>query len=88
MDRKEIFENAPVHKAVFSMALPTILSMIVIILYNMADTFFVGGRSLTIRRLWHEDTDSTADGRTDSGTYVYRYKHDSGNGKSSGFLCA
>lgn len=42
MDKKEIFEKAPVHKAVFSMALPTILSMIVIILYNMADTFFVG----------------------------------------------
>lgn len=38
MDKKEIFEKAPVHKAVFSMALPTILSMIVIILYNMADT--------------------------------------------------
>ena len=42
MDKKEIFEKAPVHKAVFSMALPTILSMIVIILYNMANTFFVG----------------------------------------------
>ena len=41
MDKKEIFEKAPVHKVVFSMALPTILSMIVIILYNMADTFFV-----------------------------------------------
>lgn len=42
MDKKEIFEKAPVHKAVVSMALPTILSMIVMILYNMADTFFVG----------------------------------------------
>lgn len=42
MDKKEIFEKAPVHKAVFNMALPTILSMIVMILYNMADTFFVG----------------------------------------------
>lgn len=29
-----------------------------------------------------------ADGRADSGTYVYRYEHDSGNGKGSGILCA
>lgn len=44
MDKKEIFEKVPVQKAVFSMALPTILSMIVMILYNMADPFFVGQR--------------------------------------------
>lgn len=39
MDKTELFEKAPIHKAVINMALPTILSMIVIILYNMADTF-------------------------------------------------
>lgn len=50
MDKTEIFEKAPVHKAVINMAVPTILSMIVIILYNMADTFFVGqtGNSLYV----------------------------------------
>lgn len=39
---KEVFENYPVPKALATMALPTILSMIVLIFYNMADTFFVG----------------------------------------------
>lgn len=50
MDKTELLEKAPVHKAVISMAGPTILSMIVIILYNMADTFFVGqtGNSLYV----------------------------------------
>ena len=50
MDKTELFEKAPVHKAVINMAVPTILSMIVTIFYNMADTFFVGqtGNSLYI----------------------------------------
>ena len=39
---KDLFENAPVPKALATMALPTIMSMIVLIFYNMADTFFVG----------------------------------------------
>ena len=38
----EIFEKAPVHKAVFKFALPTVLSMIVAVFYNMVDAFFVG----------------------------------------------
>lgn len=38
----EIFERAPVPKAVFNFALPTVLSMIVTVLYNMVDAFFVG----------------------------------------------
>lgn len=43
MDRKtEVFEEAPIPQAVASMAVPAILSMIVVILYNMADTFFIG----------------------------------------------
>lgn len=42
MDSKEIFEKAPVPKAVFTLAVPTVLSMLVTIIYNMADTFFVG----------------------------------------------
>ena len=38
----EIFEHTPVPKAVFKFALPTVLSMIVTVLYNMVDAFFVG----------------------------------------------
>lgn len=40
--KEDIFKNAPVPKAVATMALPTVLSMLVTIFYNMADTFFVG----------------------------------------------
>lgn len=39
---QDIFEKAPIPKAVAAMALPTVLSMLVTIFYNMADTFFVG----------------------------------------------
>lgn len=37
-----LFESAPVPKAVFAMAAPTIASSLVMVLYNLADTFFVG----------------------------------------------
>ncbi|MDD2955270.1 MAG: MATE family efflux transporter [Oscillospiraceae bacterium] len=40
--REELFERAPVPKAVFTLALPTMLGMLVTIIYNIADTFFVG----------------------------------------------
>lgn len=38
----DIFEKYPVPKAVFTMATPTMLGMLVTIFYNMADTFFIG----------------------------------------------
>ena len=38
----DIFEKDPIPKAVFKLALPTVLSMIVAVFYNMVDTFFVG----------------------------------------------
>ncbi len=38
----EIFENAPVPKAVISNIIPSIISMIMVLLYNLADTFFIG----------------------------------------------
>jgi putative MATE family efflux protein len=38
----DVFEKAPVPVAVFKLALPTVLSMIVSVFYNMVDTFFVG----------------------------------------------
>ncbi len=42
-DRKiEIFETMPVGKAVIKLAVPTVLACIVMVIYNLADTFFVG----------------------------------------------
>lgn len=38
----DIFENAPVPKAVLSNVVPSIISMIMVLLYNLADTFFIG----------------------------------------------
>ena len=40
-DKTEIFENYSIPKAVATLALPTMLSMIVVVIYNMVDTFFV-----------------------------------------------
>ena len=41
-DRTYLFEQAPVSRAVMSMAAPTIASSLVMVLYNLADTYFVG----------------------------------------------
>lgn len=38
----ELFEKAPIPKAVATMAIPTIITMLVVVVYNMADTFFIG----------------------------------------------
>lgn len=38
---KELFERAPVHRAYFRFALPVVLSMVLALVYNMADTFFI-----------------------------------------------
>jgi multidrug efflux pump len=37
-----LFEKEPVPKAVLKLAVPTVISMMVTVLYNMVDTFFVG----------------------------------------------
>ena len=41
-DKNELFASAPVPRAVATMAIPTVLSMLVTVVYNMVDTFFVG----------------------------------------------
>ena len=41
-DNRQLFEEAPVPKAVAVMAVPTMISMLVVVIYNMADTFFIG----------------------------------------------
>lgn len=37
-----LFEEMPVHKAVMTLAVPTVLSSLVMVIYNLADTYFVG----------------------------------------------
>lgn len=39
---KELFENMPVPQAVRKMVVPTIIGQMIVLLYNMADTFFLG----------------------------------------------
>ncbi|MBQ4283836.1 MAG: MATE family efflux transporter [Lachnospira sp.] len=38
----EIFRDAPVPKAVITNVIPSIVSMIMVLVYNLADTFFIG----------------------------------------------
>ena len=38
----DIFENMPVAKAVRTMAVPTVISQLIVLIYNIADTFFIG----------------------------------------------
>ena len=38
----ELFVSMPVGKAVAKLAIPTVISQIIVILYSMADTFFIG----------------------------------------------
>jgi len=40
--RTEIFENMPVPSAVLAMAGPTVISQLIALIYNTADTFFIG----------------------------------------------
>lgn len=41
-DNYTFLTEAPIHQVIIRMAIPTIISMLVTSLYNMADTFFVG----------------------------------------------
>lgn len=41
-DKIILFEQTPIQKAVVKLAVPTILSSLVMVLYNLADTYFVG----------------------------------------------
>ena len=41
-DKTELFETMPVGKALLTMAIPTIVSQLITMLYNIADTFFIG----------------------------------------------
>ena len=41
-EKKNVFEMESIPQAVLMLALPSVLSMLVTVLYNMADTVFVG----------------------------------------------
>lgn len=40
--KSQLFERTPVPKAVLTLAVPTIISSLVMVIYNLADTYFVG----------------------------------------------
>ena len=42
IDQTEIFERMPIGKALATMAIPTIVSQLITLAYNMADTWFIG----------------------------------------------
>lgn len=39
---KHLFEEAPMEEAILSLAMPAVMGQIILVIYNMADTFFVG----------------------------------------------
>lgn len=41
-ENKELFETMPVAKALTKMAIPTIISQLITMIYNLADTYFIG----------------------------------------------
>ena len=41
-DKTALFETMPVTKALLTMAIPTIVSQLITMIYNIADTFFIG----------------------------------------------
>lgn len=40
--KEQLFTSAPVGKAVISLAVPTVIAQLITVIYNMADTFFIG----------------------------------------------
>lgn len=40
--KTQLFENTPIPKAVITLAVPTVISSLVMVIYNLADTYFVG----------------------------------------------
>ena len=39
--KNDLFENAPIHTAYLKLAIPVVLSMVVQLVYNMVDTYFI-----------------------------------------------
>lgn len=41
-EKKDLFELVPVSQAIMKLALPSVMGQIILVIYNMADTFFIG----------------------------------------------
>lgn len=41
-ERTALFSDAPVRKSVLTLAIPTVISQLITVVYNMADMFFIG----------------------------------------------
>ena len=41
-DKSELFSSAPILRAVLALVVPTVISQLVTVIYNMADSFFIG----------------------------------------------
>ena len=46
---KQIFEQMPVPRAVFTLAVPTVISQLIVLIYNLADTWFIGQTGDTLQ---------------------------------------
>lgn len=42
LEKTELFEKTPIRQAALSLIIPTILSQVVMLIYNMADTWYIG----------------------------------------------
>ncbi len=42
LQKEQLFASAPVGRAVISLAIPTVIAQLITVIYNMADTFFIG----------------------------------------------
>lgn len=42
MKKEQLFTSVPVEKAILALAIPTVISQLITVVYNMADTFFIG----------------------------------------------
>ena len=40
--KTELFESMPIPKAVVTLSVPSVISSLVMVIYSLADTFFVG----------------------------------------------
>ena len=41
-EKKNLFEDMPISRAVMTLSIPTVISSLVMVVYNLADTYFVG----------------------------------------------
>ena len=48
LKKKDLFEKQPILKAIFSLAIPSIIGQLILVIYNMTDTFFIGQASTMI----------------------------------------